>query len=482
MRDLDVLSFGEALVDFFPERPGVALAECDVFHRQLGGAPANVAVGLARLGARVGLMTLVGPDAFGTYVRDRLLAEGVDIAGVGVHRTAKTGVTFVCVGAHGERSFLFFRHPSADQMIAEHDVDESVLARARVVHVGSSTLAREPSRSATLKALAAAKRAGCLVSTDPNWRAHLWENPAEAAPMLQALVAQCDIVKISDDELAPLTGVTDPEEGAHKLRALGPPLVVVTLGARGCYVEHRKRPRLAARRARRRRRHHRGRRRLRRGPARHAGARLCTGQAPGRPDVRGSPRRVRKWEQDWRGGRYEIGSDQRATCARTHYIANYLTMSTQTQVKVADPKARDVLLDALKQKSRGQTALVKLTRADAVALTGLPNDQAEPALKSLVETYRSHMAVTDEGELVYEFDPSLERRDKVSLREKLAAAGQLAWKGFQVLFKIWIVVTLVAYVVAFIAMMVSLMVASSSSIATIGGAATAADFRGCGSG
>jgi fructokinase len=235
--DLDVLSFGEALVDFFPERTGVPLNECDVFHRQLGGAPANVAVGLARLGARVGLMTLVGPDAFGTFVRERLAAEGVDIRGVGVHRTAKTGVTFVSVAANGDRSFLFFRHPSADQMIAAHDVDEALLARARVVHVGSSTLAREPSRTATLKAIAAARRAGCIVSCDPNWRPHLWENPAEAAPMLRSLVAQCDIVKISDDELAPLTGVTDAEAGAHALRALGCPLVVVTLGARGCYVE-----------------------------------------------------------------------------------------------------------------------------------------------------------------------------------------------------------------------------------------------------
>jgi fructokinase len=234
---LDVLVFGEALVDFFPERPGIPLVECDVFQRQLGGAPANVAVGLARLGVRVSLMTLVGPDAFGTFVRDRLAAEGVDVRGVGVHRTAKTGVTFVAVGAHGERSFLFFRHPSADQMIAEHDVDEALLARAHVVHVGSSTLSREPARAATLKAIATARRAGCLISSDPNWRAHLWENPAEAAPMLQALVAQCDIVKVSDDELAPLTGVTDAEEGAARLRALGCPLVVVTLGARGCYVE-----------------------------------------------------------------------------------------------------------------------------------------------------------------------------------------------------------------------------------------------------
>lgn len=236
-RDLDVLSFGEALVDFFPERPGLPLTECDVFHRHLGGAPANVAVGLARLGARVGLMTLVGPDAFGTFVRDKLAAEGIDIAGVGVHRTAKTGVTFVSVGAHGERSFLFFRHPSADQMIADHDVDEALIRRARVVHVGSSTLAREPSRSATLKALELAKRAGCLVSTDPNWRPHLWENPAEAGPMLRELVSRCDVVKISDDELGPLAGVSDPEEGGAKLRALGCPLVVVTLGARGCYVD-----------------------------------------------------------------------------------------------------------------------------------------------------------------------------------------------------------------------------------------------------
>jgi fructokinase len=203
-RDLDVLSFGEALVDFFPTRPGLPLEECDVFHRHLGGAPANVAIGLARLGARAGLMTLVGPDAFGTFVRERLAAEGVDTSGVGVHRTAKTGVTFVSVGAHGERSFLFFRHPSADQMIAPHDVDASILARARFLHVGSSTLSREPARAATLVAIAEAKRAGCLVSTDPNWRPHLWENPAEAAPMLQQLVSQCDVVKVSDDELAPL--------------------------------------------------------------------------------------------------------------------------------------------------------------------------------------------------------------------------------------------------------------------------------------
>jgi hypothetical protein len=132
------------------------------------------------------------------------------------------------------------------------------------------------------------------------------------------------------------------------------------------------------------------------------------------------------------------------------------------KVKVHDDKAERLLFDALKQRARGRTELVKLTRADAVALTGMPAATAEPALKSLVKSYRSHLAVTDEGELVYEFDPSLERRDKVPLGDKLRAVGEAAWRGFQFLFKIWIVATLVIYVVAFVAMMISLMVAKQS--------------------
>src|SRR3569833_4438433 len=98
-----------------------------------------------------------------------------------------------------------------------------------------------------------------------------------------------------------------------------------------------------------------------------------------------------------------------------------MAVSPVPKVQVADPRARDVLLDALRQKSRGQTALVKLPRADAVALTGLPNETAEPALKSLVATYKSHLAVTEEGEQDNEYDPSHERRDKVTQRERQEA-------------------------------------------------------------
>ncbi len=132
-------------------------------------------------------------------------------------------------------------------------------------------------------------------------------------------------------------------------------------------------------------------------------------------------------------------------------------------VAVHDPRAADKLLDALRGRARGRTELVKVTNADAVALTGMPSAQAEPALKSLVRSYKSHLAVTEDGELVYEFDPSLERRDKVPLSERLRSVGSAVWRGFTLFFKIWIMVVMIAYVVAFIAMMLSLMFAKQSS-------------------
>jgi len=229
---MDVLCFGEALLDFFPERPGQLLEDCERFTRHLGGAPCNVAVVLARLGVAVGLQTLVGKDAFGVFVRRQLAEEGVDVRGVGVHPTAKTGVTFVSVASDGKRGFLFFRHPSADQMISVAEVDRALIGAARVFHLGSSTLAKEPSRAATFAALDLAKAEGRIISCDPNWRGHLWDEPA--SPHLERLVSACDILKVSDDEVETLCGTTDLTEGATRLRALGCRLVVITLGARGC--------------------------------------------------------------------------------------------------------------------------------------------------------------------------------------------------------------------------------------------------------
>ncbi len=237
--DLDLLSFGEALVDLFPLRPGQPLAECAHFVRELGGAPANVAVGLARRGARVGIATLVGPDAFGDFVLRALANEGVDVHGVGRHPTAKTGVAFVAVALDGARSFLFFRHPSADMEFSPADLARESVARTRLLHLGSSTLAREPSRAATLQAVAWARELGVPLSVDPNLRAHLWDDLGLARSLLGPILAAAAMVKISDDELEPLLGVPAHavEEGAAKLRAMGCGLAIVTLGDRGAYFD-----------------------------------------------------------------------------------------------------------------------------------------------------------------------------------------------------------------------------------------------------
>jgi fructokinase len=234
---LDVLCFGEVIVDFFPEARGIAIADAERFVRHAGGAPANMATGVARLGRRAGLMTLVGNDDFGKFLLGRLAAEGVDTAPIGIHPTARTGITFVAVSDTGERSFTFYRHPSADQLVAEEHVDPAHIARSRVFHWGSSTLAREPGRAATWKALAAARAAGCVISTDPNLRPHLWHDPAEARALLQEGLAHTDVVKLSDEELEPIVGTRDPVAGARAVRALGPSLVIVTLGPRGCYYD-----------------------------------------------------------------------------------------------------------------------------------------------------------------------------------------------------------------------------------------------------
>ncbi len=241
---LDCLCFGEALVDFFPPRAGLQLAEVDRFDRHVGGAPTNVAIGLARQGLRVGVQTLVGPDAFGDFVRAALEREGIDVSALGRHPTCKTGVAFVSVSGDGARSFLFFRHPSADMAIGPEHVTEAQLARTRLLHLGSSTLSREPSRSATLRAVALARAHGVPISIDPNLRAHLWDDLDDARGILRPILATAAVVKISDDELEPLLGIAvgdDPlvvaERAAARLRELGCGVALVTLGERGAWFD-----------------------------------------------------------------------------------------------------------------------------------------------------------------------------------------------------------------------------------------------------
>lgn len=241
----DAVVFGEALVDFFPnlDQIHLPLEEVAGFKRFLGGAPANFAVGLARQGVPTALVTQVGNDAFGRFVQNQLTSEGIAGDAVFSHGSARTGVTFVSLSGASGRSFLFYRHPSADMLIAPGQIDERAahLRRGHLFHFGSSTLSREPCRAATLRALelatGGARRRQSLVSCDVNLRPHLWPEIKDAPPLLRRLLADCDIVKLVPEELPLLFGTEDVEEGAARARKAGATVVAVTLGDSGCYID-----------------------------------------------------------------------------------------------------------------------------------------------------------------------------------------------------------------------------------------------------
>src|SRR5947209_16557667 len=207
-----VVCLGEALIDFVADTAGVSLAECPGFRKAPGGAPANVAVGLARLGVPASFVGKVGDDPFGRFLRDTIAEAGVDTEPMRLSPEARTGLAFVSLMANGERDFLFYRHPSADMLLRWDEVPESLFAGARVLHHGSITLISEPSRTATVVAAAHAREAGCLVSYDVNLRRPLWESDAAARAGIKDGLAGVDLVKMSEEEGEFLFGTQSVEE------------------------------------------------------------------------------------------------------------------------------------------------------------------------------------------------------------------------------------------------------------------------------
>ncbi len=233
-RNVEILSFGESLVDFLPDRRGVALRDVESFTRVVGGAPTNLALGLGRLGCPVGLHGKVGVDEFGDFILGRLEEAGVDVRGVVKTDEAKTGLTFVTLEEDGDRSFLFYRDPSADMTLRPPDVDPALVAESQIFQVGSNLFTREGVREATFRALEAAVEADCLVSIDPNIRVHLWPSPEHAREAVLRLADDADIFKINEEELDLLTGGLSPEQAwREEFGPRGIELFVVTLGAEG---------------------------------------------------------------------------------------------------------------------------------------------------------------------------------------------------------------------------------------------------------
>ncbi len=235
-----VVALGELLIDFVPTVSGVTLIEAPAFKKAAGGAPANVAAGLAKLGVSVSFLGKVGDDAFGHFLIETLADVGVDTGGICTSSDARTALAFVSLRADGEREFMFYRHPSADMLYTPEEVDQETIETASILHYGSISLISEPSRSATLFAVERAREAGLLVSYDPNLRLNLWPGPEEARQGMLLGWPHAQIIKVSEEELFFLAEMDDVDAAIERLWHADLRLLIITRGRAGCrYVTSR---------------------------------------------------------------------------------------------------------------------------------------------------------------------------------------------------------------------------------------------------
>jgi fructokinase len=227
--ELDVLTIGDFLVDMVA--PDAShLRSAAVFHRTAGGAPANVAVSAARLGARSGFMGAIGADAFGEFLRDTLVEHGVNSEAL-LSVPQRTTLALVAKNTGGIPDFVFYR--GADAAFRPEDVPEELVARSRFLCAGLTSMTVEPARSAVYAAVDMARRHGALICIDPNLRPSSWPSLRAALDTAAPLLAAADILKINDEEARLFTGLPDLDEAINVLDSPHR-LLVITLGSEGC--------------------------------------------------------------------------------------------------------------------------------------------------------------------------------------------------------------------------------------------------------
>lgn len=208
---------GEALIDFIPERKGQRLKDVAVFKRAAGGAPANVAGAVSRLGLPSRLLTKTGNDAFGDYLIESFGAAGIDTDFIKRDGTKETPLAFVSLAEDGNRDFQFYRKNSADLFYSPEDVTPEVLNGCGILHFGGVDLVESPMKEAHRKLIRMAADQGLMVSFDPNLRPSLWNDDIKMKETILEFMPQADIVKISEEELEFITGRKEIEDALPEL-------------------------------------------------------------------------------------------------------------------------------------------------------------------------------------------------------------------------------------------------------------------------
>lgn len=229
-----IVSFGELLVDMVSDADA-SLADAPRFLKAPGGAPANVAVGLQRLGIEARFVGQVGRDPFGDWLKETIARENVDTQFLLQTDLARTTIAFVATRGDGKKDICFYRNPGADALLSPKIISENVLEDAHIFHCGSISLSENPCRDTQFGCARLARKLGVLVSFDPNWRPSIWRDHGAAQELIWEMMRLSDVVKVADEEWEFVTGESGFKEGAQKIREAGPQLVVVTRGADGAY-------------------------------------------------------------------------------------------------------------------------------------------------------------------------------------------------------------------------------------------------------
>jgi 5-dehydro-2-deoxygluconokinase len=230
---LEAIVMGRAGVDLYPMQLETRLEDVDGFHKYAGGFAVNVATGLARLGVRVAIISAVGDDGHGRFVRSFLEAEGVDCRWLGVHPTLRTALAFCEAWPPDNFPITFYRTPTCpDWEIEPGALDLPGIAAAQLLYVSGTGLAREPSRAATMAAVEARRGAAGTTVLDLDWRSVLWDDPGDYAAAAQACARMAGVVLGSDQEIAAAAGVNDPA----RILELGPSVLVQKHGPDGASV------------------------------------------------------------------------------------------------------------------------------------------------------------------------------------------------------------------------------------------------------
>jgi fructokinase len=231
-----LFSIGEVLIDFIPLQKGKALKDVVTFERAPGGAPANVAAAVAKLGASSAMISKLGLDAFGDFLIEKLEEVGVNTDTVFRTKAANTALAFVSLREDGERDFSFYRNPSADLLLDESEINDDWFNEGDILHFCSVDLVESPMKKAHVKAINAAISKGGLISFDPNVRLPLWDNPEDCRKTILEFIPKAHLVKISDEELEFITGISNIEEAIQSLFVGHVKAVIFTKGSQGADV------------------------------------------------------------------------------------------------------------------------------------------------------------------------------------------------------------------------------------------------------